>query len=241
MLPTEVFVGEQGLHLLPEWNLRLGGNAVLLGHILGDSLPGEEVFQQEQGNCHQGKDAHENRIAVDILFQPHGQNHHGDHHTYENAGNQCPAQLADKLNPHFLRGAGGQRHDGVLKYKEVAGANGVVANQQEEEIIPIAVAQPILPGELENQRANGNRCKAENQIPGPHTSLPGGGVLHQPAIEQTSAHGKQLCNGHNHLIPAAHNANHIHIGGAVHSANLLGEELFHQCGNGIYNGRLRKQ
>lgn len=111
----------------------------------------------------------------------------------------------------------------------------MVANQQEEEIIPIAVAQPVLPGELENQRANGNRCKAENQIPGPHTSLPGGGVLHQPAIEQTSAHGKQLCNGHNHLIPAAHNANHIHIGGAVHSANLLGEELFHQCGNGIYN------
>lgn len=90
-----------------------------------------------------------------------------------------------------------------------------------------------LPGEQENQAADDYGNKSKNQIPRTHTTLPALGMLDQPAVEKTGAHGKDFCHSHNDFIYAAHLHNHGNIVHAIHGAGLLGEKLFNQRRNGI--------
>ena len=108
----------------------------------------------------------------------------------------------------------------------------MIADQQEEEIVPVVLSQR-LPGEQENQAADDYGNKSKNQIPRTHTTLPALGMLDQPAVEKTGAHGKDFCHSHNDFIYAAYLHNHGNIVHAIHGAGLLGEKLFNQRRNGI--------
>ena len=108
----------------------------------------------------------------------------------------------------------------------------MIADQEEEEIVPVAFSHAVA-REQENQAADDNRKKAKDQIPRPHFSLPGFGVLNKPSVEQACAHGKNFCHSHDDLIYAAHLLDHGDIPDTVHSAGLLRKELFHQRRNGV--------
>ena len=122
---------------------------------------------------------------------------------------------------------GGKGADIVSEKIEVAGADGVEADQQEEEIIPVALSQGVA-WEQENQRPDDNGDKSEDQVPGSHAALPAFGILDEPAVQQAHAHAQDLGDGHHHLVAAAHLDDHVHVAGAVHGAGLLGEEFLHQ-------------
>lgn len=77
----------------------------------------------------------------------------------------------------------------------------MAADQQKEEVIPIAFTQGVT-GEQENKAANDDGYKSENQMPWPHTPLPGFRILNQPAIEQANTNGQNLGNRHDDLINA---------------------------------------
>ena len=115
------------------------------------------------------------------MFQPHGQHYHGNQHPDDDAGNQRPTELADKLQFCLsARAAGGNRYDIIPKQVEEATAHGMIADQQKKEVVPVALSQSVA-GEEENRCPNGDGNEAENQIPRTEASLTGAGVrISQP-------------------------------------------------------------
>ena len=230
-----VFVGKQRFHLIPQRNLVLMVDANLRSHILRDTLTGIEVFQKQKRDRYDGKRHHQDRITVDVLFQPHRQGNHIDQHADDDAGDQGPAQLPGKLRSGFVCGVPrGQRADVVPEQIEEGGAHRVIGDQQEEEIIPVALSQRRT-GEQEDQSTDDDGDEAEDQIPGTHAALAGLRMLQQPAVQKTKGYRQHLGEGHDPLITAAHELDHFHVRHAVHCAGLLREEFFHQRGNGVYN------
>ena len=141
----------------------------------------------------------------------------------------------------FLFGIPGSNgNNGIPEQIEISRTDGVVCNQQEEEIIPVVIAQRIT-REPENQHTDDNGHKTEDQVPWTHTTLAGFCVLHQPAIDNSHNHRQQLCYRHDDLIIATHFLNHGNVLCAIHGTCLLGEEFLHQCRNGVYHKNQSKR
>ena len=125
-----VLIGEQGPHLVHQGDAVLFGKAHLHRHVFRNPLPGVKVLQQQQGDGGDAQAQHKDGVAVNVLFQPHGQQHHVDDHTDDHAGEQRPGHLPDKLHLGLFPGVpGGEGADIATEQVEKGRPHRVVADK----------------------------------------------------------------------------------------------------------------
>ena len=103
----------------------------------------------------------------------------------------------------------------------------MVEDQEKEEIVPVTGAD-VLPGELEDQAADGDGHHSEYQVPWTKSSLTGLCLLKEPSVEKADEHTEDLGYRHDDLIVATHLLYHLDIVGPVHDSDLLCEVFLHQ-------------
>ena len=65
--------------------------------------------------------------------------------------------------------------------------------------------------------------------------MAGLGMLDEPSHKYAPNHRQDLRDGHHHFVLVAHHPHHLQVFHTVDGAGLLGEELFHQSGDGVHH------